>query len=104
LILEEDITVIDDDENDKNEYIEDFIIAPNPTTDGRFTADVTLTQIANINITVYNFHNNIPIDSKQERGQDSYNIKFDISSQPSGLYIVSLETPYGNQIQKLIKK
>ncbi|WP_262483178.1 hypothetical protein [Arenibacter troitsensis] len=42
--------------------------------------------------------------SEIARGERSYNIPFNISGLPSGVYAVLLETPYGNSLRKIILK
>ncbi|GMN04636.1 hypothetical protein MTsPCn5_00240 [Croceitalea sp. MTPC5] len=101
LIVERDGTVTGTttDKNTKN--LEDFLIYPNPTN-GRFTADIELSERANISVKIFSFANNTLITSAKERGESSYRIAFDISAMPSGVYAVLLETPFGNRLQKVI--
>jgi hypothetical protein len=44
------------------------------------------------------------IDHKKRKGEKSYNIPFDLSGSPSGVYAVLLETPYGNALRKVVIK
>ncbi|RTE54650.1 T9SS C-terminal target domain-containing protein [Arenibacter aquaticus] len=83
--------------------ITDFIIYPNPTN-GKFTADIGLSERGNINIKIFNFANNALMSSKKDRGESSYTIPFDLSGLPSGVYAVLLETPFGNSLRKVILK
>jgi len=101
LVVAKDGSVGEDDANDPNKLVEDFIVYPNPTT-GRFTADVSLTETGNISIKVFNFSNNAMMASERGRGETSYSIPFDISGMPSGVYAVLLETPYGTSLRKIV--
>ena len=92
-----------DVKNDPNKQLEDFIIYPNPTN-GKFTADITLSERGNISIKVFNFANNALMASAKERGSTSYSVPFDISGLPAGVYAVVLETPFGNSLRKVILK
>ncbi|MCM4166754.1 hypothetical protein KCTC52924_01605 [Arenibacter antarcticus] len=89
--------------NDPRKQLEDFIIYPNPTN-GKFTADITLSERGNISIKVFNFANNALMATEKERGSASYSIPFDISGLPAGVYAVVLETPFGNSLRKVILK
>jgi len=42
--------------------------------------------------------------TEKARGESTYNIPFDISGLPSGVYAVLLETPFGNSLRKVILK
>ncbi|WP_343488165.1 T9SS type A sorting domain-containing protein [Allomuricauda sp. d1] len=103
LIVEKDTTITDEGETDITKNIDDFIIYPNPT-DGRFTASITLTEQANISVKIFSFANNALMASAKERGASSYAIPFDLSGMPSGVYVVLLETPYGNRLQKVVRR
>ncbi len=88
---------------DKNgqKLVEDFMVYPNPT-DGRFTADINLTERGDISIKIFSFANNALMASQKERGETNYSIPFDISGMPSGVYAVLLETPYGTSLRKIV--
>tara|TARA_R110000868_G_scaffold271087_2_gene530588 strand:+ start:2082 stop:6938 length:4857 start_codon:yes stop_codon:yes gene_type:complete len=101
LVLDNDPTVSPTDTENGQKLIEDFLIYPNPTS-GAFTASVTMSEIGNISIKVFSFANNNQIAIAKERGKASYNIPFDISNMPAGVYAVLLETPYGNTLRKII--
>jgi len=88
---------------DRDRLITDFIIYPNPTN-GKFTADIGLSERGNISIKIFNFANNALMSSKKDRGASSYTIPFDLSGLPSGVYAVLLETPFGNSLRKVILK
>ncbi|MEG3656464.1 T9SS type A sorting domain-containing protein [Arenibacter palladensis] len=101
LVVENESFTSDKGEEDPRKLIEDFIIYPNPTS-GEFVADITLSERGNISIKIFNFANNALMASEKARGEFSYNIPFDISGLPSGVYAVLLETPYGNSLRKVI--
>ncbi|WP_340201819.1 T9SS type A sorting domain-containing protein [Ascidiimonas sp. W6] len=93
------------EEDDKNEgsvrNIQEFLLFPNPS-DGRFAVKVVLKDIKDISIKVFGLSNNILLEQKIEKGKNAYEIPFDLTNVPSGMYAVVLETPYGNAIRKLI--
>ncbi len=101
LVVENETFTSGEGEEDPRKLIEDFIIYPNPTS-GEFVADITLSERGNISIKIFNFANNALMASEKARGERSYNIPFDISGLPSGVYAVLLETPYGNSLRKVI--
>ncbi|WP_192877626.1 MULTISPECIES: T9SS type A sorting domain-containing protein [Arenibacter] len=103
LVIENEVLTEGDGQADPRKLIQDFIIYPNPT-DGKFTADIALSERGNISIKIFNFANNAFMASKKDRGEASYSIPFDISGLPSGVYAVLLETPYGNSLRKVILK
>ncbi|SDL66188.1 T9SS type A sorting domain-containing protein [Kriegella aquimaris] len=102
------IIVVDKDESlDKEipqkekKQIVDFVIHPNPTS-GRFTAQVGLSDRGDIGIKIFNFANNAMVASEKGQGKEAYAFSFDISGVPSGVYVVLLETPYGNTVRKIV--
>tara|TARA_R110000868_G_scaffold92579_4_gene256902 strand:+ start:10654 stop:16371 length:5718 start_codon:yes stop_codon:yes gene_type:complete len=103
LVTENEVLTEEDGQADPRKLIEDFIIYPNPS-DGKFTADIVLSERGNISIKIFNFANNALMASKKDRGSSSYSMPLDISGLPSGVYAVLLETPYGNSLRKVILK
>ncbi|XLS30555.1 T9SS type A sorting domain-containing protein [Flavobacteriaceae bacterium M23B6Z8] len=93
------------EEDDKGEgsvrNIQEFITFPNPS-DGRFATKVVLKDAKDISLKVFSLANNRMLDQKTGKGNQSYEIAFDLSNMPSGMYAVLLETPYGNAIRKII--
>ena len=102
VILEKDASVDTSGRNQQN-VIQDFILFPNPT-DGRFTAQINLSDRGNVSVKVFSFSNNMLIASEKQRGESQYSIPFDISNMPSGVYAVLLETPYGKALRKIVVK
>ncbi|WP_103069813.1 T9SS type A sorting domain-containing protein [Aquimarina sediminis] len=82
--------------------IREFNLYPNPS-DGKFFAKVTLKEVNDISIKIFNLSNNTVLAQKKETGQKTYEIPFNLQV-PSGVYAVVLETPYGNAIRKVIIK
>jgi hypothetical protein len=101
IVVALDGLIQEDDSKNGQKLVENFIVYPNPTT-GRFTADVSLTAPGDISIKVFNFANNAMMASERGRGSNTYNIPFDISGMPSGVYAVLLETPYGKSLRKMV--
>ncbi|WP_159090908.1 T9SS type A sorting domain-containing protein [Aquimarina aquimarini] len=90
-------------ENEKeiHSYI-DYLVYPNPTNTGRFTVDVNLSKPQNINLKIYNMVDNTLLDSRKGKEKDTYTFDYDMSSLPSGMYFILLETPTASQVRKLI--
>ncbi|MUH38265.1 T9SS C-terminal target domain-containing protein, partial [Zobellia amurskyensis] len=103
VVVARDGLITEEDTRNGKKLIEDFLVYPNPS-DGRFTADVTLTEIGDINIRVFSLANNALMASKRDRDALSYSIPFDLSGLPAGVYAVLLETPYGQTLRKVIIK
>ena len=81
-------------------FIQDFIMTPNPSN-GNFSTQVQLAQEANISLQCINLQSAKVVDSKEGKGQDSYQIQHTINV-PSGVYLMILETPGGTQVKKLV--
>ncbi|MBU3028076.1 T9SS type A sorting domain-containing protein [Zobellia galactanivorans] len=103
IVLEADATIKKENTENGKKLIDEFIVYPNPSS-GEFTADVTLSERGNISIKAFSLANNALIVSKKDRGESSYNIPFDLSGFPAGVYAVLLETPYGKTLRKVIIK
>ncbi|WP_437395123.1 T9SS type A sorting domain-containing protein [Flagellimonas lutimaris] len=83
------------------ETIEHFIIYPNPTN-GRLNANIKLGGLSNISLKIFGLANNTLIRQEQAFDKDEYEIPMNITGLPSGLYVIVLETKFGNSIQKII--
>jgi len=103
LVVKSSEIVFGESKEDGRKLIEDFIIHPNPT-DGKFTANVNLSERGNISIKIFSFASNVLIASEKARGDSEYSIPFDLSGVTTGVYAVLLETPYGNYLQKIVIK
>ncbi|MBD0779521.1 T9SS type A sorting domain-containing protein [Maribacter sp. ANRC-HE7] len=101
IVVAKDPTIAETDNKNGQRLIEDFLVYPNPT-DGKFTAEVKLTERGNISIKVFSLANNALMASEKEQGKTSYSVPFDLSTLPTGVYAVLLETPYGNSLRKII--
>ena len=82
-------------------WIEEFIVYPNPTF-GRFNTSISLGSPGNINLSIFGFANNNLIFQTQLGGKDYYDVPMNIEGLPSGIYVVVLQTQYGNALRKLI--
>lgn len=80
----------------------DYLVYPNPTTDGRFKVEVDLQKSQPISVKIFNMINNTLIDSKSGEGNDTYTFDYDMSILPSGIYFVLLETSSASQVRKLV--
>ncbi len=95
--------ITEEDSKNGQKLVEEFVVFPNPTS-GKFTANINLTERGEVSVKVFSFANNSMITSKKERGNTTYNIPFDISGMPSGVYAVLLETPFGSSLRKIVIK
>ncbi|WP_108869781.1 T9SS type A sorting domain-containing protein [Aquimarina aquimarini] len=80
----------------------DYKVYPNPTTNGRFKAEVHLSKPQDISLKIYNVINNTLIDYRKAEAKDTYTLEYDMSILPSGIYFILLETPTINQVRKLM--
>ncbi|WP_370458293.1 T9SS type A sorting domain-containing protein [Cellulophaga sp. L1A9] len=103
LVLNNDPTVGAVDTENGQKLVEDFILYPNPTS-GIFNAQITMSEVGAISIKVFSFANNNQITIVKEKGKATYDIPFDLSIMPAGVYAVLLETPYGTSLRKIIIK
>lgn len=79
-----------------------FLVFPNPTN-GQFTVSVALEEQSDITLRVFNVANNNVVAQEKREGQTEYKVTFNISTMPSGMYVVVLETAHSNAVRKLIK-
>lgn len=84
----------------QNPFIKEFSIMPNPNT-GQFNVKITLQEQAKIRLRMMNITNSAVINNKELSGSSQYIIPYTITAA-SGVYILLLETPKGNLIQKII--
>lgn len=83
-----------------NPFIKEFTIMPNPNT-GQFNVKVVLQEQSKIRLRMMNITSSAIINDQELSGSSQYIIPYTISAA-SGAYILLLETPKGNQIQKII--
>ncbi len=88
-------------ELETHDKIEAFIVYPNPSN-GRFNVDIRLSKPGNIGLRIFGFANNNLIFQTQSGGAGTYDIPINIQGLSAGIYVVILETPYGNALRKLI--
>ncbi|NMH85948.1 T9SS type A sorting domain-containing protein [Flavivirga algicola] len=82
----------------------EYMVYPNPTSDGRFSVDVALREVLPISIKVFDMVNNHQVVYDRQQGSDHYIKEYDLSGLPTGIYFVLLETQGQSQVRKLIKK
>jgi predicted nucleic acid-binding Zn-ribbon protein len=89
-------------------FIREFIIYPNPVTDGTYTISVVLAEKADINVTVYSILG-IQVSSQELQAEDIYELnnkqRAHIKGRglnTSGVYSVVLETPFEVASKNLI--
>lgn len=103
IVVEKEIE--NESEGEENSDIQsfiDYLVYPNPTTDGRFKVEVDLQKSQPISVKIFNMINNSLIDSKSGEGNDTYIFDYDMSILPSGIYFILLETASASQVRKLV--
>ncbi len=91
---------LDDIGQTQNPFVKEFSIAPNPNS-GQFNVKIVLQEQAKIRLRMMNVSNNTIINDKELSGSSQYIIPYTINAA-AGMYILLLETPKGNQMQKII--
>ncbi len=82
----------------------EYRLYPNPTSNGRFSADIVLNDVLPISIKVFDMVNNHEVIYDHQEGSDHYVKEYDLSGVPTGIYFVLLETQGQSQVRKLVKK
>lgn len=82
------------------DIVSSFDMSPNPTN-GQFLLDVTLSQSADVSVTVYNIMGQTVLTNSY-RGNEIFD-RLDLSNQPAGTYYVRLFNEAGQLTKKLIK-
>ncbi len=82
----------------------EYRLYPNPTSDGRFSVDVTLKEVLPISIKVFDMVNNHQVIYDRQQGSDHYVREYNLSGLPTGMYFVLLETQGQSQVRKLVKE
>ncbi|WP_103072666.1 T9SS type A sorting domain-containing protein [Aquimarina sediminis] len=103
IVLEEEFEREGGEENEAEiQSFIDYLVYPNPTSTGRFNVEVNLSKPESISLKVYNIVNNTLIDSRKGDDKETYTFDYDMSSLPSGIYFILLETSSASQVRKLI--
>ncbi|GAA4278344.1 T9SS type A sorting domain-containing protein [Aquimarina mytili] len=95
----------EDDQAENNTEIQsyiDYLIYPNPSNNGKFTVDVSLSEKKSISLKIFNMINNTLIDFREGKENDTYKFDYDMSSLTSGVYFILLETSSASQVRKLV--
>ncbi|WP_034247692.1 T9SS type A sorting domain-containing protein, partial [Aquimarina atlantica] len=102
LVLQKEITEDQNQDNQNQQLgnIREFNVYPNPS-DGKFFVKVALKEQKDISIKVFSLANNAILTQTKQSGKKQYEIPFTLQV-PSGVYAIVLETPYGNDIRKVI--
>ncbi len=99
MVAEGKETAVTDDNQKK--FIEEFIVYPNPNT-GKFNVKLSLGEIANVSLKIINLITSTVLDTREEKDLKEYLLEYQVNNLPSGLYLLTIETPMGNAIRKLI--
>ncbi len=99
-IFVEETTDLPDVGDARNPFIEEFLVYPNPS-DGKFTVKVSLAEAASISLRMFNLTDNKIEMEQRKDGQKEYLI--DVSmSVVTGVYVLIIETPEGDEIRKIV--
>lgn len=86
--------------NSQGDFIEEFIIYPNPNG-GTFKTKVTLAENANINLKIMNLISGAIMHERSEKDNLDFLLEYSLSL-PSGVYLILLETPKGTAMRKVV--
>ncbi len=84
----------------RSPFIREFVSYPNPS-DGQFTTRIILSAESDVRIRILDANTSITVDDRTEKGAKEYEIPYTLSLQV-GVYIMILETPQGNLIQRIV--
>ena len=101
VVLEGESSITDAPVDEIGKKIEYFVIYPNPTN-GRFHAGIGLGEPSDISLKIFGLANNSLIRHEQAFGKKTYEVPMDLTGLPSGMYVIVLETQFGNSLQKII--
>src|SRR5690606_7419765 len=85
----------------QNPFIEEFVVYPNPS-DGQFTVKITLSEEAPISIRIVSILSYGVVSEMDMEPSKDFSIDFDLFSQPSGVYMLMMETPEDIIIRKIV--
>ncbi len=89
-----------EDFNASGEFIEEFIVFPNPN-DGTFKTKISLAEDTNVTVKIVNLMSGAVMDERTEKNQKELLLDYSIAL-PTGVYLMLLETPKGSETRKLI--
>ena len=88
-------------QDDQQRFIKELLVYPNPTQ-GEFTIKIALAEVSNVNVRVINLITSDIMNEREAQGHSDYLLDFTAAYLPSGVYLLSVETPSGNAIRKLV--
>lgn len=86
--------------NTARNFIEEFILYPNPNSGG-FKTKVSLREASNITVKIIDLVSGATINNREEKDNQEFLIDYSIS-MPTGVYLMLLETPNGSETRKLV--
>lgn len=75
-------------------------VYPNPST-GHFSLDVKLSSPSDLNVTVFQTNGKAVYSQRHEQVNGQFTTQMDLSDQPSGIYLVNIQTKEGIYTHKL---
>jgi hypothetical protein len=78
------------------------LVYPNPT-DGSFKVKIQLTKQDNVHLQLISFNTGQIIDNETGEGADYYEIPFSITSQPEGIYLITVQVGQDTQVLRVLK-
>lgn len=100
-IIVEQAVELQDIGDSNNPFIEEFIVYPNPSN-GNFKIKLSLAEEANISVKVISLVTSSVMDARMEGGSRDYLLEYNLQHLQSGVYLLLLETPKGDEIRKLV--
>jgi len=86
----------------RERLIKEITAYPNPS-DGPFKVRVTLSKAADIQLKLISFNNGDVITVKTAAGLDNYEIPFDASQLPQGIYLIAVQVEKEYQVIRVLK-
>lgn len=85
----------------RSTFIQEILVYPNPSK-GKFNLKVTLAEEANIQVNIINLLTGSEMSVREAESSETYLLDYDMSHLPSGVYLLTVETPRGNAIRKIV--
>ncbi|WP_074410272.1 T9SS type A sorting domain-containing protein [Aquimarina megaterium] len=86
--------------NSENDFIEEFIVFPNPNG-GNFQTKIGLTEESNVTLKIISLMSGAIVDQRVEGSNIDFLLDYSLAL-PTGVYLMLLETPRGSETRKLV--